>query len=388
MTMTIRSIAKLLPLALLWIGLSAQAGVLPEDRADALYHVYQGDGITVQGPAILYRQKFGESIQVNVNGETDAVTGASIDTRASGASPLKEHRRQWSVGSSYLRGKTTYNVSYMNSTESDYVSRNITVGITEDMFGDLTTVSLGFTKGSDDVSKYNGPGNYIPALGIGKEKESQVDRRNYRIGVTQIFTKNFIANLDYESSAMEGYLQNPYRRVRYGNGNSFEDEIYPRTRTTNAVGLGGHYYLPYRAAVKLEYRYFTDSWGIVAHTGELEYIHPLTGFLNKFTLELSGRYYTQTNADFYSDLFPFTRSQNFEARDKILAAFDDWSVRLGGSWRYSWSPKTYGVVSLFIDHIQYNYKNFRDATASVPAAQQPLFNFDANVYMLQYAQHF
>lgn len=295
---------------------------------------------------------------------------------------------------SYLRGKTTYNVSYMNSTESDYVSNNLTFGITEDMFGDLTTVSLGFTRGKDDVSKRAGPGVYIPALGIGKENDSKVDRRNYRLGLSQIITKNFITNLDYESSAMDGYLQNPYRRVRYGAGNSltigFQDEMYPRTRTTNAIGLSGHYYLPYRASLKAGYRYFTDSWGIVAHTGELEYIHPLKERLSNFTLEATARYYTQTHADFYADLFPFIDAQNFEARDKILSTFDDWSIRLGGSWRWTHSPKTYGVVSLFVDHIQYNYKDFRDETVKNVASisLQPLFSFDANVYMVQYVQHF
>ena len=31
----------------------AVTGVLPEDRSDALYHRYQGGGITIQGPSIL-----------------------------------------------------------------------------------------------------------------------------------------------------------------------------------------------------------------------------------------------------------------------------------------------------------------------------------------------
>jgi hypothetical protein len=321
------------------------------------------------------------------------VTGASVDVRyLAGASTLQEHRRQWSGGLSYMRGKTTYNASYMNSTESDYISKNLTFGITEDMFGDLTTVSLGFTRGKDDVSRHEGD-TYVPALGPGKENESKVDRRNYRLGLSQILTKNFIANLDYESSAMDGYLQNPYRKVRYGDGKTAvitnDIEKYPHTRTTNAIGLGGHYYLPWRASIKASYRYFTDSWGIVAHTGELEYVHPLRGLLSNFTIEASGRYYTQAHADFYADLFPFKDAQNFEARDKILSEFDDWSIRLGASWRWVQSPKVYGVFSFFVDHIQYTYKDFRDATfRTIAANQQPLFSYDANVYMIQYAQHF
>lgn len=380
----LRSIVRCLMLGLLSVATTtAQAGVLPEDQADVMYHVYQGDKTTVQGPAVLVRKKFGESIMADAGWEADSVTGASIDVRVSGASELKEYRKQWNGGVSYLRGKTTYNVAFMNSTETDYVSDNLTFGITEDMFGDLTTVTLGFTRGWDDVSE-----NQLTHI----EPRGTVDRRSYRLGVSQIITKNFLATLNYESSAMEGFLQNPYRTVRYGASNSlsisFQDERYPSTRTTNAIALTGRYYLPYRASVKAGYRYFTDSWGIVAHTGDLEYVHPLKGSWSKFSVEGAARYYTQTRADFYADLFPYIDAQNFLARDKILATFNDWSVRFGASWRWTHSPKTYGVVSLFVDHIQYDYQDYKNAEVKAAPASQPLFSFDANVYMIQYVQHF
>ena len=41
---------------------SGRAGVLPDDRADALYHRYDGGGIQIQGPSILLRKKLGESV--------------------------------------------------------------------------------------------------------------------------------------------------------------------------------------------------------------------------------------------------------------------------------------------------------------------------------------
>ena len=42
-------------------GALAFAGVLPEDRADVLYHRYQGGGVTIQGPSVLVRKKIGEN---------------------------------------------------------------------------------------------------------------------------------------------------------------------------------------------------------------------------------------------------------------------------------------------------------------------------------------
>ncbi|MGE0115138.1 MAG: DUF3570 domain-containing protein [Steroidobacteraceae bacterium] len=362
------------------VAVMAHAGVLPEDRADVMYHIYNGDGTTVQGPALLVRKKFGESVAANATLDLDSVTGASIDVRTSGASPLKEHRTQWSSGISYLRGKTTYNVNYLNSKETDYLSDNVSFGISEDMFGDLTTVTLGFTRGWDDVSQN---------MQTHVQHKGNADRRNYRLGLSQIFTRNFIVNVNYESSALEGYLQNPYRRVRYGASNSplisYQDERYPGTRTSNALSVDGRYYLPYRASLKAGYRFYTDSWGVTAHTGELEYVHPIGA---KWTVEGNARYYTQTHADFYADLFPYIDAQNFLARDKILANFNDWSIRLGGSWRWVQGTKLYGVVSLYAEHIQYNYLDYRDAEVADAPINQPLFSFGANVFMVQYTQHF
>ncbi|HUD97058.1 MAG TPA: DUF3570 domain-containing protein, partial [Woeseiaceae bacterium] len=70
---------------------------------------------------------------------------------------------------------------------------------------------------------------------------------------------------------------NPYRSVRYADpdspvGYSFEPELYPNTRTTNAVGLRARYYLPYRAAVQADYRFFTDTWDIESHTAAISYV--------------------------------------------------------------------------------------------------------------------
>ncbi len=48
--------------------------------------------------------------------------------------------------------------------------------------------------------------------------------------------------------ATEGFLNNPYRSVRFidataGLGYSFQPEIYPETKTSTAAALSGNYYL-------------------------------------------------------------------------------------------------------------------------------------------------
>ncbi|MFT6316436.1 MAG: hypothetical protein ACJAWG_001065, partial [Candidatus Azotimanducaceae bacterium] len=57
-------------IALLAVFLGCQwchAAVLPEDRLDLLYHVYDGDNATIQGPSILVRKAVNENISVHAN---------------------------------------------------------------------------------------------------------------------------------------------------------------------------------------------------------------------------------------------------------------------------------------------------------------------------------
>jgi hypothetical protein len=68
----LRVFARAVPVALLGLvalghSAGAFAGVLAEDRADALFHRYQGGGVTIQGPSVLVRKKLGETFAVNAN---------------------------------------------------------------------------------------------------------------------------------------------------------------------------------------------------------------------------------------------------------------------------------------------------------------------------------
>jgi len=42
------------------LSCAVRAGVLPEDRADLLYHSYDGGGVTIDGPSLLVRKQFAD----------------------------------------------------------------------------------------------------------------------------------------------------------------------------------------------------------------------------------------------------------------------------------------------------------------------------------------
>jgi len=375
--MVSRSMTRLFALASLALAASgvAHAAVLPDDRADVLYHRYEGGGVTIDGPSLLLRKKFAEKYSVSANYYMDMVSSASIDVMTT-ASPYKEERTQGSLAFDMLQGKTQYSVSYTLSDESDYTANTASFDLSQDMFGDLTTVSFGFSQGWDEVRK----------RGDNAFQES-VDRRNYRFGLQQIVTPRLMVGLNYEVITDEGYLNNPYRSVRYlddtsARGYSYQPELYPQTRTSNAIAINARYYLPYRASIYGEYRYYTDTWGIDANTVSLGYTHP---WGKRWLFDVGYRWYDQSAADFYSDLFPRVDAQNFLARDKELSTFTSHMFSLGATYELpslGWERIRRSTVNLFYNRINYQYDDFRDVTAGGAPGTEELYGFDADVFRL------
>ena len=360
---------------------AADAGVLPEDRADALYHRYDGGGVTIDGPSLLVRKKFAEKYSVAANFYMDMVSSASIDVVTT-ASPYTETRTQMSAALDALNGKTQYSVNFTNSDENDYTANSASLDISQDMFGDLTNVSFGFSRGWDEVRK-RGDADF----------SEPIDRSTYRVGVTQILTPTLMVGANYELVTDEGFLNNPYRSVRYldpgsASGFAFQPEVYPHTRTSNAAALNARYFLPYRAAVHGEYRFFTDTWGSDANTVQVGYTHP---WGKQWIFELSYRWYDQSAADFYADLFPRQDAQNFLARDKELSTFTSHMIGLGATYELpplGWSFLQRSTVSLFYDRFRFDYDDFRDITAGGAPGAEPLYGFDADVIRLFFSGWF
>jgi len=366
----------------LLLPLAATAGVLPEDRADLMYHYYDGGGVTIDGPSLLVRKKFAEKYAVSASYYVDMVSSASIDVVTT-ASEYSEERTQYGVGFEYLRGKVTYAASFSNSSENDYDADTASVSVSQDMFGDLTTVALSFTRGWDDVTRRGDPAF-----------ADSIDRRIYGVNISQIATKRLILGFSYEAITEEGFLNNPYRQARYVDpdaalGYSYEFERYPRTRTGNAFAVRARWFLPYRAALQADYRFYNDTWEISSSTAEIAYTHPLD---DNWIFDVHYRFYDQDAAEFYSDLFPRANFQNFLARDKELSTMQ--SHTLGFGVAYEFKPSSFdflgkAAVNLKYDRIHFDYDDFRDLrTTGVAPGAEPLYKFDANVIRLFFSGWF
>ncbi|MEO8062996.1 MAG: DUF3570 domain-containing protein [Pseudomonadota bacterium] len=379
------------------------AGVLPEDRADVLYFRYEGGGVTISGPSMLVQKSLGEHVSLSANYYIDMVSSASVDVETS-ASPYEDERTQSSLSASFLLGKSTYSVGYVKSDESDYLANTLILGVSHDMFGDLTTISFGYKEGQNDVFrnvkiddvKVNDP-----------EFEEHMESKGYTVGISQIITKNLLLSGQFEVVTDEGFLRSPYRSVRFFVDpftQGRQDEIYPNTRSSNAASIRAKYFLPYRAAIDGMYRFYTDTWGVIGHTGELGYVHPLDlpHLGGMWILESRVRYYTQTAADFYQDIFPRADFSNFMARDKELATYNAITAGLTATYefkieRFPWLSKS--SLNFRYDYMTVNYDNFRDARASLgsfgelpedPLAPgtEPLYKLNANIFQFYISAFF
>jgi len=340
---------------------------------DVMYHVYDGGGLTVEGPAVLVRKAYKDKVSVWGSYLVDMISSASIDVVAT-ASEYTEERTEYGFGADYLHGKTMMSAFYVNSTENDYEANTAGFSISQDFFGDLTNLGISYSRGWDTITR-TGDDTF----------EEELERQTFGVTLSQVLTRNLLVNLNYESVTEEGFLQSAYRQVRFldpasARGFEYESAAHPRTKTTSAIAARAMYYLPYRASVKAEARRYTDTWGVEAWNAEVGYVHPFDFGL---TAEFRLRYYEQTEADFFSDLFSRQGEQNFMSRDKELSTFSTTTVGAGVSYEFAtpWLPlMKKGEANLFVDWLRFDYDSFRNVTVTdVAPGDEPFYSFDAVV---------
>jgi hypothetical protein len=372
--------ARSLCAALFAIAAVSRAAVLPDDRADLDWHDWSGGGVTVDGPSVLVRKKVNDSLSLSANYSVDMISSASVDVLST-ASPYKEKHTEGTVSADYLHGNTIYTAGFIEGHEPDYIAKTGFFSISQSMFGDLTTLSFGYSRGWDRVGEDIYPHGYA----AGDRMTSwlgDADHRNWTGSVSQVLTRNMLLAVNFETGESDGFLASPYRTARFLGPDGLvhpESQVYPNTRTGNAGSMQLKYYLPWHAALDGNYRLYHDTWGITADTVGAGYTQPV---FTDWTLNAHVRYYRQNAATFYSNLFPYQDSQNFMARDRELAQFYDASVGVGASWQFrphwpSWIEK--GSLNLNYDRLHIAYGDFQNFAVGGAPTGVPLYAYDANV---------
>jgi Protein of unknown function (DUF3570) len=207
----------------------------------------------------------------------------------------------------------------------------------------MTTVAFGFTRVADDVKKSDSP-----------EFADTARHWQYRLGVTQILTPRWLMSANFEALSDDGFLGSPYRVARvFG---AAVPERVPRTRSGRAVKLRLVGDLGSRDAMHVEYRYFTDTWDIKAHTGEIGYSRY---FGENWLADAFFRYYSQSHALFYSD--NATSETTYVSRNRQLSTFNDMGLGAKVAYTLRRVPGRYDLkLTGSYEYTRFNFKDFTD----------------------------
>lgn len=347
----IRRLLKLLG-SLLAAGHAAPALAVdvPADQAEAMFHVYDGGGVRATGPALLVRKSLSDRVSASASYYVDAVSNASIDVVTT-ASPFRETRHEVNLGLDWAVRDSLITLAAGQSREPDYDAGSFGLDIAQDVFGGMTTVKLGFTRGSDIVRKST-DGNF----------NERAHHWQYRLGLTQVLSPRWLASLNLEAVADDGFLASPYRAARvFG---ATVPERLPGTRSSRALKFSTVHAVDDRSSLRAEARYFWDTWGLKAGTAAVGGARRLEG---GWLLDAALRLHRQNSALFYRD--NATLETTYITRNRQLSAFQSWGLALRAStelrsWKPEWALKLTGGY----EFKRFSFSEFTDLRDGAPYA--------------------
>ncbi len=186
------------------------------------------------------------------------------------------------------------------SNELDFDSAAVNGALSHDFNGKNTTVSAGLNAELDAVKPIGGApvgGTDYTQLLKGGNKSKDV--LGGLLGVTQVMSRHWVAQLNYSYDKSNGYLTDPYKIVSVVDGTGAETgyrfENRPGNRTRQSAYFGNKVYIAGNV-LDVSYRRSKDDWGIQSNTIDGR-LHIDLG--NDIYLEPHARWYHQGAADFY-----------------------------------------------------------------------------------------
>ncbi len=235
----------------------------------------------------------------------DIVSGASpyFHSEQLLAGEIEERRigRDLSLSRYFRRGTLT--AGWVDSQESDYTSRGFSLAGSWSTESNNTT----FTAGASTLH------DRIDVSSIGATQESK-DTDTVMVGVTQVLSPVDIVQFNLSRAEGKGFFSDPYK---------FRDNRPGHRQQDVALVRWNHHFPSLDATSRLGYRYYEDTFGVVAHTLDLEWVQQLP---HGWTLTPELRLYAQDDADFYVDpRFPgvpnFRPRSQIQSEDQRLSTF-------------------------------------------------------------------
>ncbi len=191
------------------------------------------------------------------------------------------------------------------SAEYDFQSLGVSGAMSFDLNDKNTTLSLGVALEADRIKAVGGmPVGLQPAFVPAAPRSGNTSRNvvDLLVGVTQVMSRHWLTQLNLGYGRGSGQHSDPYKILSVVDGSSglvtgdrYVNEQRPDTR--NRISLYWQNKLHLREdVVDVAYRYYSDSWGVRAHTLDTRYRFELGRGMH---LEPQWRWYRQSAADFW-----------------------------------------------------------------------------------------
>ncbi len=218
--------------------------------------------------------------------EVDAVTSASrplVDS-ADIHDDFRKYRNEFTAG--YDMDGTSF--GYYVSLEKDYFAQQLKASLGRDFMNRNLNLASGVGFGWDNIKALDdGSGG-----GDTRHKNSTF----WNLTATQVLDPKTILRAGMELNLVRGLQHNLYRSV-YAGG-AYLPENHPDSRLRSDLFFKLNRYLANRSALRLDYRFYQDDWGIRSHTIGAKLSQYITEFA---VLRYRYRHYRQNAADFWRE---------------------------------------------------------------------------------------
>ncbi len=320
-------------LALPILALPVKAGAAEVGEIGFSLLGYKERGLMkITEPVLWGRAQFLETWEVQASAAVDIISGASpqVVSNASGkpvqvitGASVDDRRTTGDVKLTKRIGEFSLSGSFAYSDEEDYRSKAFGVEGRYDLNQRNTTLVAGYGQSKDRVGSSDDPTLDEPR-----------DTKEYLVGLTQVLSPTALVSSTLVRSRGKGWYNDPYKLTLtfFPSGSPIvAPDVRPDHR--NTVVWLTRFRSHYPAAggtLQADYRYFSDDWGIRAHTLEVAWSQALS---ERWTLRPALRYYTQDAADFYSPTV--TRPPPaVHSSDQRLASFGGLSPSLRAILRF------------------------------------------------------
>ena len=351
-------------------SVSARISTYEEDRLSGSNFSGIGDqeryDIEVGQVKVVY--PINDTMQLTVDSAYEKMSGASpwfITPDATTGEPLQvmsgatidDERLDASAKLDIYKGAYTISPSVGFSTERDYKSVFGGVSVAKELANKSTTLRAGISASFDEVEPTSDP-----LIDPGRIDSEDKENVTAFVGIGQVIDKNTVIQSTLTVSHYSGFLSDPYKLVSNSDplataADRRDSRPDDRTQYIWSFQLRRWAEL-FEAALHANYRFYYDDWNIRSHTMDVGFLkHSDYGW----SFEYSMRYYSQTQADFYSPFYTSVRSDGHYSSDyrlspygalsfrvKLAETINDWTVSLSAE-RYI-SDKSYSLQSVDVEN--------------------------------------